>query len=123
MQALRKEHIVDLFVWVDDALASASQTQAVAMGKGGRPLKLTVSETVTIMLFCSLTAPQKMLKGVWRWALTNHSDDFRLPVYSKFVEHCHKALPALCWLLEQTLQKDTPLRFMDSTMLQVCRLV
>jgi len=118
MQALRKEHIVDLFVWVDDSLPKQLPNPS-----GGRPAKLTTSETVTILLFCSLTAPQKLLKGIYRWALTNHSDDFRLPAYSKFVEHCHKALPALCWLLEQTLQKDAQLRFMDSTMLPVCRLV
>ena len=54
---------------------------------------------------------------------TNHSDDFRLPCYSKFVEHCHKALPELLWLIEQTLDSNAPLRFMDSTMLPVCRLV
>lgn len=118
MQALRKEHIVDLFVWVDDSLPKQLPSPA-----GGRPAKLTTSETVTILLFCGLTAPQKLLKGVYRWALTNHSDDFHLPAYSKFVEHCHKALPAMIWLLEQTLDGGATLRFMDSTMLPVCRLV
>lgn len=123
MRTLQKQHIVDLFVWVDDALASASQTPVPVRSKGGRHPKLTTSETVTILLFCSLTAPQKLLKNIWRWALTNHSEDFRLPAYSKFVEHCHKALPALTWLLEQTFQRNAPLRFMDSTMLPVCKLV
>jgi transposase len=122
MRTLQKQHIVDLFVWVDDALASAGQTHPAARNKGGRHPKLSTSETITILLFCSLTAPQKLLKGIWRWALTNHEDDFNLPAYSKFVEHCHKALPALCWLLEQTLASKAPLRFMDSTMLPVCKL-
>jgi DDE family transposase len=123
MHVLHKDHIVDIFVWVDDALASAAQTQVATSSKGGRQPKLTTSETVTILLFCSLTAPQRLLKGIWRWAHTYHEDDFNMPSYSKFVEHCHKALPALCWLLEQTLASGAPLRFMDSTMLPVCRLV
>jgi len=118
MHVLRTEHIVDMFVWVDDSLPKQLPNPA-----GGRPAKLTTSETVTILLFCSLTAPQKLLKNVWRWAQTNHSDDFNLPAYSKFVEHCHKALPALCWLLEQTLDNGTELCFMDSTMLPVCKLI
>lgn len=118
MHVLQKQHIVDLFVWVDDSLP-----KQLPSSKGGRRPKLTTSETVTILLFCGLTAPQRLLKNVWRWAVTNHEDDFDLPAYSKFVEHCHKALPALMWLLEQTLQRDTSLRFMDSTMLQVCKLI
>jgi hypothetical protein len=118
MHALHKEHIVDLFVWVDDNLPKQLPNPS-----GGRPAKLSTSEAVTILLFCSLTAPQKMLKGIWRWALTNHSNDFQLPGYSKFVEHCHRALPALCWLLEQTLDSGAELRFVDSTMLPVCKLV
>lgn len=123
MHVLHKDNIVDIFVWVDDALASAAQTQLVSRNKGGRPAKLTTSEAVTILLFCSLTTPQKLLKNIWRWARTYHEDDFNLPSYSKFVEHCHKALPALTWLLEQTLDSGAELRFMDSTMLPVCRLV
>ena len=102
MHALHKEHIVDIFVWVDDSLP-----KQLSNPNGGCPAKLSTSETVTILLFCSLTAPQKLLKGIWRWAHTNHADDFDLPAYSKFVEHCHKALPALTWLLEQTLRKNT----------------
>lgn len=39
------------------------------------------------------------------------------------MEACHKAFPALCWLLEQTLDSGASLRFMDSTMLPVSRLV
>lgn len=120
MHVLQKHHIVDIFVWVDDSLP---KPLPATTNKGGRPPALTTSETVTILLFSSLTAPQKLLKGVWRWAKTNHADDFSLPCYSKFVEHCHKALPDLLWLIEQTLDSNAPLRFMDSTMLPVCRLV
>lgn len=118
MHVLHKDHIVDVFVWVDDSLP-----KQLPNPKGGRHPKLTTSEAVTILLFCSLTTPQKLLKNIWRWAKTYHADDFNLPAYSKFVEHCHKALPALTWLLEQTLASGAPLRFIDSTMLPVCRIV
>ena len=120
MHVLQKHHIVDIFVWVDDNLPKPLPPK---VHKGGRPPALTKSETITILLFSSLTAPQKLLKGIWRWVQTNHSDDFYIPCYSKFVEHCHKALPELLWLIEQTLDTNTPLRFMDSTMLPVCRMV
>lgn len=59
MRTLPKQHIVDLFVWVDDCLPKQLPNPS-----GGRPAKLTTSETVTILLFCSLTAPQKLLKGI-----------------------------------------------------------
>jgi hypothetical protein len=118
MHVLHKDHIVDIFVWVDDNLP-----KQLPNPRGGRPAKLRVSETVTILLFSSLTAPQKLLKNIWRWVQTNHAADFTIPSYTKFVEHCHRALPALCWLLEQTFAGGAPLRFIDSTMLPVCRLV
>jgi transposase len=118
MRTLQKQHIVDLFVWVDDSLP-----KQLPNPQGGRPAKLTTSETVTILLFSTLAAPQKPLKNIWRWAQTYHSDDFTLPAYSKFVEHCHRALPALLWLLEQSLDSGASLRFMDSTMLPVCKLI
>jgi transposase len=118
MNVLHRNNIVDIFVWVDDSLP-----KPLLNPQGGRPAKLTTSETVTILLFSSLTAPQKLLKGIWRWVQTNHSEDFTLPSHSKFVDHCHRALPALCYLLEQTLQNDAPLRFIDSTMLPVCKLI
>lgn len=118
MHVLHKDNIVDIFVWVDDSLP-----KQLPNPRGGRPAKLSVSETVTILIFNTLTVPQKLLKGIWRWVQSYHADDFTVPVYSKFVEHCHKALPALMWLLEQTLATTAPLRFMDSTMLQVCKLI
>jgi len=118
MHVLHRNNIVDVFVWVDDSLP-----KQLPNPKGGRPAKLLVSETVTILLFSSLTAPQKLLKNIWRWVQTNHQEDFNLPAYSKFIEHCHKALPALLWLLERTLERDAPICFMDSTMLQVCKLI
>jgi len=120
MHILQKHHIVDLFVWVDDTLPK--ELSYVASHKSvGRPAMLSASETITILLFSSLTAHQKLLKDVWKWSITNHSDDFNLPCYSKFVESCHRAIPYLAYLLKQTLVEDAPIKILDSTMLPVCK--
>ena len=125
MRILHKNDIINLFVWVDDSLPNELRYSR-RLGKNscrkvGRPAALSVSEIITILLFSNLTAPQKLLKDVWKWVITNHSDDFKIPCYSKFVEHCHKAIPYLEKLLEETLVSDASLRFIDSTMLPVCR--
>ena len=132
MRILQKHNIIDIFVWVDDSLSkelrysgklskNGSSVSYSNCRKVGRPAALSVSETITILLFSNLTAPQKLLKDIWRWAITNHNDDFSLPCYSKFVEHCHKAKPHLERLLKQLLVSEANLRFIDSTMLPVCR--
>lgn len=59
MHVLHKDHIVDIFVWVDDCLP-----KPLPRSRGGRPPALTTSETVTILLFNALTAPQKLLKNI-----------------------------------------------------------
>jgi hypothetical protein len=59
MRTLQREHIVDVFVWVDDSLP-----KQLPNPKGGRTPKLSTSETVTILLFSSLTAPQRPLKNI-----------------------------------------------------------
>lgn len=120
MRILQKHHIVDLFVWVEDRLPKKLSYSSLAH-RNGRPPKLSVSETITILLFSNLTAPQKLLKDIWKWAITNHSEDFKLPCYSKFVEHCHQAIPHMCNLLEQLLVTSSPIKLLDSTMLPVCR--
>lgn len=121
MRILHKNNIIDLFVWVDDNLPRELGSGSLSMKKNGRPAHLTVSETITILLFSHLTAPQKTLMNVWKWAITNHSEDFKLPCYTKFVEHCHKAIPHLAYLLEQTFNANAPIKLIDSTMLPVCR--
>lgn len=121
MRILHKNNIIDLFVWVDDNLPKELGSRSLSAKKNGRPAHLTVSETITIILFSHLTAPQKTLRDVWKWAITNHSEDFKLPCYSKFVEHCHKSIPHLAYLLEQTFDTDAPIKLIDSTMLPVCR--
>ena len=129
MRILQKHNIIDIFVWVDDSLPKElrySSKSVVKDGgnsnrKVGRPAALSVSEIITILLFSNLTAPQRLLKDIWKWAITNHNDDFKLPCYSKFVECCHRAIPHMERLLKELLVSDASLRFIDSTMLPVCR--
>ena len=129
MRILQKHNIIDIFVWVDDSLPKELRysSKSVIKGSGssnrkvGRPATLSVSEIITILLFSNLTAPQRLLKGIWKWAITNHNDDFKLPCYSKFVECCHRAIPHMERLLKELLVSDASLRFIDSTMLPVCR--
>lgn len=120
MPVLRKHHILPLYVWVDDALASASQTEK----KLGRPAILRDSEVVTILVFNLFTVQQHTLRQVYDWAHQYHRSDFpQLPTYQNFVAHCHRILPHLNRLLCNLLASETPLRFMDATMLEVCKLV
>ena len=66
MHALQKQHIVDLFVWVDDAVASLPQTKE-EVSKGGRPPALRDSELLTILIWDGLNEPHKTLKAVYSW--------------------------------------------------------
>lgn len=122
MDALQKQHIVDLFVWVDDAVASADQTKNKAVKKGGRPPALRSSEVLTILIWDGLNEPHKTLKATYSWIARDYADCFpRLPRYQNFVAHCHRLLPTLVWLLQTLLRYDAQLRFADSTMLEVSR--
>src|SRR5581483_3301920 len=117
MGALQKQHIVDLFVWVDDALPKQPAART-----GGRPANLTDSELLTILIWGGLSEPHKTLKDVYRWIRRDYADYFpRLPRYQNFVAQCHRLLPAMVWLLQSILRYDAKLRFADSTMLPVCR--
>jgi hypothetical protein len=84
---------------------------------------LHTNEVIGLLLFSSFVAPQRTMKGVFTWAQTYYYRRFRLPAYSSFVRKCHTALPGMLYMLDQLLVKDAPLRFMDSTMLHVCKLV
>lgn len=121
MRILHRNNIIDLFVWVDSILPKELGSGYKLEKRVGRPPALAVSETITILLFCHFTAPQKLLKDIWKWAITNHSEDFYIPCYSKFVEHCHKAIPHLAILLHSTFDINAPIKLIDSTMLPVCR--
>jgi hypothetical protein len=117
MRTLRTHHILPLFVWVDDNLEPVTK-------KTGRPATLRDSELTTILVFNLLTVQQQTLRQVYDWVTQYHQSEFpALPTYQNFVAHCHRLFPTLNQLLGSLLQTEARLRFMDSTMLEVCRLV
>jgi len=118
MRHLQAHHITDVYCVVDDLVSEPPKP------KGGRPPALSQSEVVTILIWNTLTVKQQTLKDLYAWVDRYHRLDFpALPPYNRFVDHCHRALPVLLMLLQQTLASDAPLKFVDSTMLEVCRLV
>ena len=122
MRTLQKQHIVDVFVWVDDAVASLPHTKNTT--HGGRPSALRDSELLTILLWDGLTEPHHTLRSMYDWIKRDYGDYFpKLPRYQNFVAHCHRLLPVLSWLVQSTLSTASPLHFVDSTMLPVCRKV
>lgn len=117
MRVLRSHHILPLFCMVDDSLE-------VRVTGRGRKATLRDSEVVTILAFNLLTCQQQTLRQVYDWVSQYHTSDFPvLPTYQNFVKHCHRLIPELANLLTGLLASETELRFMDSTMLEVCRLV
>ncbi len=118
MRVLHSHHLIPLFVMVDDAVASSPKPN------GGRPPVLRDSEVVTILSFNLLTCQQQTLRQVYDWVHQYHRSDFpHLPNYQNFVKHCHRCLPVLNRLLGSLLASGAKLRFLDSTMLEVCKLV
>lgn len=118
MRHLQAHHITDVYCMVDDLVFEPLKP------KGGRPPALSQSEVVTILIWNVLTVRQPTLKDLYAWIDRYHRLDFpTLPPYNRFVDHCHRSLPVLLMLLQQTLANDAPLKFVDSTMLEVCRLV
>jgi len=118
MRFLRSHHITKLVAVVDMFLP-----RELPSPKGGRPVVLHQNETIALLLFSSFIAPQRTMKGVYLWAQTYYYRRFHICSYKSFVRKCHKALPGMLRMLDQLLIKDAPLRFMDSTMLHVCKLV
>lgn len=120
MPVLHHHHILPLFVWVDDAVASTT----AAHQTGGRPSILRDSEVITILVFNLFACQQQTIRQVYDWTTQYHAGDFpKLPNYQNFLKHCHRIIPALASILDSLLMDEAELRFMDSTMLEVCRLV
>lgn len=118
MLSLRPHHITDLFVLIDDIISDPPKPY------GGRPSILSNSEVITILVWNALTAQQKTLKTIHRFTLIYLRNEFpKLPLYNTFINHCQRVLPQLLVVLEQLLSRNAPIRFMDSTMLEVCKLV
>jgi hypothetical protein len=114
MRALQKQHIVDVFVLVDDSLPKRV--------KPGTKSVLSDSELLTILIWDGLTEPHKNLSAMYGWIEREYGDYFpRLPKYQNFVAHVHRVLPEMVWFLGSLLVSNAPLRFADSTMLPVCK--
>lgn len=118
MRLLRAHHIKNLIAVVDSFLP-----RPAANPKGGRPIILHLNDVIGLLLFSSFVAPQRTMKGIYIWAQTYYYRRFHLPSYKSWVRKCHQALPDMLLLLDELLLKNTPLRFMDSTMLHVCKLI
>lgn len=118
MRLLRAHHITNLVAVVDSFLP-----RKPASSLGGRPVKLHPNEVIALLVFSSLAAPQRTLTGIYNYAQVHYYRKFQLPSYSSWMRKCHQALPDMLVILDQLLIKDAPLRFIDSTMLPVCKLV
>jgi len=117
MLSLQPQHIVEVYCWIDDTLQEAPKPC------GGRPSVLSDSELLTILMWNALVLHQKTMKELYETVVHYHQRDFpHLPVYENFVKHCHRTLPRCLTLLQQVLCANEPLRFVDSTMLPVCKL-
>lgn len=116
MLPLQLHHIVDLYCWVDDALAISP------VRSRGRPPILSSAEAVTILLWSTMALQQKTLMDAHRTLSIYHCRDFKqLPAYNTFVDEVHRALPLCFELLTQLLSFEEAVRIMDSTMLPVCK--
>jgi hypothetical protein len=113
MRSLQKEHITDLFVMVDELIGRDQ--------KIGRP-GLAKSEVVTILIWNAMTEKQYLLKDIHGLVSRHYLKHFpKLPKYSAFVDQCHSVLPEMFSVLQALLSKKSPLRFLDSTMVPVCK--
>jgi len=119
MNALCKDNIVDLFVWVDDRLLELGISRRCEVG---RPPSLTSSEIATILIWDGLTETRKTMKNLYRYIAREYADCFpNLPTYKNFVMLIHSNLESIALLLLSTLDYSATLRFVDSTMLEVCK--
>lgn len=118
MLTLQSHHIINVYCIVDDLLPVIKKL------KGGRPTILSNSELTTILIWNSLTIKQKTLKDIYKWLMLYHKKDFpKIPNYSAFVDHCHRITFCLFFVLENLLITDAQIRFIDSTMVPVCKYV
>lgn len=111
------QDIITLYTIVDDCLPGKVK-------KTGRPSSLTDVEMVTLLVWCTAFIRSRTIKDMYEFIRLYHLHDFpNLPDYSSFVRHCSRLNPLLCKLLSDSLDIDSVLQFVDSTMLPVCRTV
>ena len=118
MRFLRSHHITKLLVVVDELLPPVPVNPL-----GGRPVVLRHNEVISLLVFSCFVAPQQTLKGVYVWAQTFYYRRFKLCSYKSWVRKCHAALPAMLSILDRLLEKTSPIRLLDSSMLHACKLV
>ena len=117
MSFLSSQNITELFVWVDETLPKRLGVRTV-----GRPRLLSDSEIVTILIWNIFILKQKTWKDLHRFLVAYHQKDFpTLPKYNVFLLFCHRVTEACLMLLQAFLVSDAPLKFMDGTMLPVCK--
>jgi hypothetical protein len=124
MNVLRKDNIIDLFVWVDDNITKPVKPITGKNSlRGGRPVGLSSSEIITILIWDGITESHQTLRHVYNWIKREYADCFpSLPSYKTFVMAAHSNLGMMMQLLQFLLHYDSTLRFVDSTMLEVCTL-
>lgn len=111
------EDITTLYTIVDDHLPASVK-------KAGRPSALTDREMITILVWCTILLKSRTIKDIYEFIRVYHFRDFPLlPNYCNFVRHCNRLNPLLESLLTKSLEFDSRIQFVDSTMLQVCKLV
>lgn len=119
MRELQKQHIVDVYVWVDDTLQQVGVARRI-----GRPPVLQDSELLTILIWDGLTEGRRPLKDLYNWIVRDYPDCFpKLPAYQNFVAQVHRNIERLVYLLQLTFQTTAHVRFADSTMLPVCKYI
>jgi hypothetical protein len=121
MRATPLHHIVNLYVWV------CSVVPDEAKPRGGRPNLLRDSELLTLIIWNAVTEMfSPTLIHLYYWVRDYHlgrgKTILHLPHYKGFVAQIHRIESKLQRLLQIVLVSTAPLRFMDSTMLPVCKL-
>ena len=117
MSFLSSQDIIELFVWVDDVLPKLLETKMV-----GRPRSLSDAEMITILIWNILVLKHKTWKDLHYFLVAYHRGEFpKLPKYNAFLVYCHRAAKPCLRLLQRHLVSDASLKFMDGTMLPVCK--
>ncbi|OGL95110.1 hypothetical protein A2348_05090 [Candidatus Uhrbacteria bacterium RIFOXYB12_FULL_58_10] len=77
---------------------------------------------VTILIWNVLILKQKNWKDLHKFLQIYHRRDFpTLPKYNAFLMLCHRVAEVCFRMLQKILAADEPLKFMDGTMLPVCK--
>jgi len=86
-------------------------------------MSLSPSEILTILIWDGLTEPHKTLKDTYRFIRREYGDCFpHMPSYKSFVLSLHAYLEIMTAFLMGILDYSAQLRFVDATMLPVCKL-